>query len=324
MVVTTRRMTMLKNSLQTQEHSTANAKDNNKKKRSTHEACVHNSSSDTRKKQKMASDATKALCKGIVHAFKSKSPSSMRTVFAKDIIDNSISKLKNTGTAKVRNGLKHAVPVDTGKMDEFRARFMQGKNAAKKLFFSGKDNVDSECNVGRGGVWVSVKNDPAINVIDTKDGMIHYFAGSNEPVFVLLRRTDSIKGMKQMDKFLGALDHVERQKPESSSVRGGGKQVRYEKGTKGANYVTTGVAAKRAGRGLYKKDIGDADTERIILAMNSYIQHKCEGYIDPKLKKALRKVMNAIDLDLAEVKTMKEQKNAMKVDTDKENDEKKD
>ena len=255
--------------------------------------------------------------RGIVHAFSADSSSSKRTCFAKQVIENSIRGFEPIGNSRVRKGLKEVKTVNYEKKDVFKSKILGGENSGKKIFFSAKDNINNEVDVGDNGIWVGVRNNPAIDLIDTNQGMMQYDESSGIPVFVLLGRSDSLSGLKKPHKFVAALEHVEKLKPETSTVRGGAKEVRYERGTVGANYTTTGVAAKRAGRGLYKKDLRSDEMEKVINAMKSFIQHKCKSYINRKIKRSFRAVIERLELDLESVKTINKQKELEEAEKEK-------
>ena len=245
--------------------------------------------------------------KGIVHAFNSKSESSKRTVFAKRIINKSIELSTNPENDRLRTGLKDVLFVDNAKRIRFCERVLGGENSGKKIFFSPKGDVTDDTDVGKDAVWVSLMDNDAITVIDTKDGLIHYDKETTDPVFVLLNRSDSVKNVKNPQRFVDALEYVEGLKAEKYNVRGNQRTVKYEEGAVGANYSTTGVAANRGGRGLYRKDVKSESVEKQIKNMMNTICYKCENYIDPKVKKALRYVLDTLNLDLSKVKKLSEQ-----------------
>ena len=182
-----------------------------------------------------------------------------------------------------------------------------GGKFRQKIFFSPKGDVTNDTDVGKDAVWVSLMDNDAITVIDTKDGLIHYDKETTDPVFVLLNRSDSVKNVKNPQRFVDALEYVEGLKAEKYNVRGNQRTVKYEEGAVGANYSTTGVAANRGGRGLYRKDVKSESVEKQIKNMMNTICYKCENYIDPKVKKALRYVLDTLNLDLSKVKKLSEQ-----------------
>jgi len=246
--------------------------------------------------------------RGIVHSFKSTSNSSKRTEYAEKVINEKVKRNTHPQKDRMRNKIKNVLFVDEAKKKLFANNVIGGKNNGKKIFFSAKTDKTNNIDLGDDGVWVSLlETSNSITVLDTKEGLIHYDKNENDPVFVLLNRADSLKCSKP-HLFVDALKKVEAMKKENSTVRGAGKQVMYEAGTSRANYVATGVAPKRAGHGLYTKDLKDEITEKEIKKMTSFIRHKTEPYIHKKIKKALRSVLQRFRLDTDDVQTLQKQK----------------
>ena len=271
-------------------------------------------------KQKAAEPAQPPVeGKGIVHSFKSKSNSSKRTAFAMNVINDMVRKSTTNQNHNTRKGVKHVVFADKTKSEKFASEILGGENDGKKIFFSAKKDSADNIDLGDNGVWVNVLNNELIELVDTTEGMVHFDKDANDPVFVLLNRDDSLQCSKP-HLFVKALKEVEKMKPEKSTVRGAKREVRYEAGTTGANYLTTGVAAKRAGHGLYTKDMKNSKTEKAITQMTNFIRHKSETYIDHRIKRALRAVLQKFDLDTDDIVILKHQNNVEDVQKDDEDD----
>ena len=284
----------------------------------THTKYTHNTQTMVKRKAAEPVQAP-AKGKGIVHSFKSKTNSSKRTAFAMEVINDMVRRSTTNKNDNTRKGLKHVLFADKTKTEKFASQILGGENDGNKIFFSAKKDSADNIDLGENRVWVNVLNNESIELVDTKEGMVHFDKVTNDPVFVLLNRDNSL-GCSKPHLFVKALKEVEKSKPEKSTVRGAKREVRYEAGTTGANYLTTGVAAKRAGRGLYTKDMRSSKTEKAIKKMTNFIRHKSETYIDQTIKKALRAILQKFDLDTDDIMLLKEQKNDEDVQKDDEDD----
>lgn len=241
--------------------------------------------------------------KGIAHSFKGRSPCSRRTAYWAKHINDAVKSYMAQNNDDLRSGLKDVVFVDHDKQRRFRSAYLDGKND-KKVFFSAKSERGDERELEKGGYWVSLFDNDAVNLIDTRDGLIHFDRESGDPVFVLIKRSESIE-CKKPDVFIKALERIEKTKGSNSNVRGGKREIVYEKGTEDANYVTTGIAANRGGPGLYRKDIPE-DTKVNIKKMGRYISQKCGRYIHKRVKKQFVTMMKKFGIDEEAVETLRE------------------
>ena len=244
------------------------------------------------------------LRKGVVHSFKAESSSSLRTAYAKCVIDQSVFRSVVTDASN-REGLKRVRPVDETEKIKFNK--IKFKHPGKKIFFSAKSDSKDDVKLEGDGVWVNVNNNESISLIDTTHGMQCFDKYTNDIVFVLLNRQDSIQ-CHNPAQFLKALEHVEAKKPPNYSCRGIKREVVYEDGQDTTNYVTVGVAPNRGGKGLYKKSFVDEAHQYTIDKMTAYIEQKCSPFINKKVMKAWRSVLDAVGLEVGNVGPLQKRK----------------
>lgn len=263
-----------------------------------------------RKREDLQDEDTSGLnnAKGLVHSYSSNSYSSRRTVWAKAIIDECVKESVSNPQKKFRNGIKHVIHVDVELKTKFQQHIFENQNADKKVFFSAKRDPSNNADLPPNCVWESLFERDFIDLVDTTEGLICFDKGSKDPVFVLLPRNKQTLGCRDPHLFLEALKHVESQKGKKTTVRGIKREVVYEKNTVDANYVSTGVAANRGGRGLYQKDVNSEVCDRHLKRMTRFIEHQCDRYLDKKVKNALQKVIEKIDYDVHNIETLKKQK----------------
>ena len=245
---------------------------------------------------------------GISYAFKANTPSSQRTGFAKRVINNSVrASMAGEKISKLRHRLKDVRYVKDSEKKKFANAILLGDCKDKKIFFCPKrsEQENKFCHKGD-SVTVSLIDNNAIEIIDTTEGLLYHDRERNVPICILLNRNDCLKDM-DAKSFIEVLRKLEQSKPANRTVRGKKREVIYEDGTVGANYLTTGVAANMAGHGLYEKDVNET-IKMQIEKMTRFIQNKCESYINTDVKTALRKVLDTFDLDTSKVQTLKKQK----------------